>query len=144
MNMSREEFLRRFPDEAHQLERNQKAQDAVIQQTLNTPAKKRIRQSAKPLMNKLETDFFLYIMRHLPDAKIRAQAKRYKLANGLWYKPDFIAQVHGRETAWEVKGPHAFRGGFENLKMAAHEWPEVKFILAWKEGGSWNTQDVLP
>ena len=44
----------------------------------------------------------------------------------------------------EVKGPHAFRRGFENLKMAAHKYPWIKWVLVWKENGEWREQTVLP
>lgn len=105
--------------------------------------KKRIRQDSKSLLNKLEMEY--YNLLKLTDVKhLRLQAKRYKLANGLWYKVDFTGIIDGRETAWEVKGPHAFRGGFENLKMAASCWPEVCWRLVWKEHGHWQCQEVLP
>lgn len=110
------------------------------------PSPKRLRQSSKPLLNKLESEYLERLKLTWPNGIIRAQAKRYMLANGLWYKPDFTALLPGSsgETAWEVKGPHAWRGGFENLKMAAHEWPEVQFILAWKQDGEWVSQEILP
>ena len=77
---------------------------------------------------------------------LKAQSKRYKLGNGIWFKPDMTGNDtrDGRETAYEVKGPHAFRGGFENLKVAAHQWPEVRWLLVWKERGEWKQQEVLP
>lgn len=110
---------------------------------------KRIRQSRRPLLNKLETEWLSQLDRHIGPGQAKAQAKRYKLGNGIWFKPDFTATVKlvggfTQETAWEVKGPHAFRGGFENLKVAAHEWPEVRWILVWKENGLWREQQVLP
>ena len=40
--------------------------------------------------------------------------------------------------AYEVKGPKVFRGGFENLKVAARVHPWVKFYLVWEDGaGGW-------
>ena len=115
---------------------------------------KRVRQSAKPLMNKLEAEFYARIKNEYPNyPEVRLQAKRYRLGNGIWYKPDFTCSAYpvtvgeigpARETAWEVKGPHAFRGGFENLKVAAATFPEVRWILVWKENGQWKQQEVLP
>lgn len=109
---------------------------------------KRIRQSDKPLMNKLESEYFAFLKAIYPFAHIRAQAKRFRLGNGIWYKPDFTSVLHYgdsmKETAWEVKGPHAFRGGFENLKVAASLYPEIKWILVWKQNGKWQEQEVLP
>ena len=104
---------------------------------------KRIRQESKPLINKLETAWYQVlksIYQH-----VKCQAIRFKLGNGIWYKPDFVAtDDSGQWIAFEVKGPHAFRGGFENLKVAAHCWPRVKWILVWKEQGQWKQQEVLP
>jgi hypothetical protein len=34
--------------------------------------------------------------------------------------------------------------GILALKVAASSWPEVQFILIWKEQGVWNFQEVLP
>lgn len=120
-----------------------------------TPAKKRIRQSSKPLMNKLEQDWFNYLSRTLPaDIRLRAQAKKYRLANGSWYKPDMTATTLDlgpalwRETAWECKGPKQMKGisrGMLTLKFAASAWPEVRFALVYKdESGNWKQENVLP
>jgi hypothetical protein len=108
------------------------------------PAKKRIRQSAKPLLNKLETEFLAYLRGQFPDAPIHAQAFRFRLANGLHYTPDLVVWADGWLTCYEVKGPHAFRGGFENLKSAANRFVEIAWRLAWKESGRWQIQQVLP
>lgn len=110
---------------------------------------KRIRQSSKPLMNKLETEWYEQLKFLYANTTIHIQAKRYKLANGIWYKPDFTVCADGGhfsgEVAWEVKGPKAWRGGFENLKVVAHQWPQVQFLLVWKDKqGQWQQQEVLP
>lgn len=114
-------------------------------------AGKRIRQDAKPLLNKLEAEWLSVLEKEFPNyPRPRPQAKRYRLGNGIWYKPDFTASSWpaqygtAKETAWEVKGPHAFRGGLENLKVAASLYPEVRWILVWKENGNWKQQEVLP
>ena len=73
------------------------------------------------------------------------QALRFKLGNGIWYKPDAVIIFPDRAIhAYEVKGPHAFRGGFENLKVAAHLYQQIVWTLAWKDDGEWKTQLVLP
>ena len=107
---------------------------------------KRIRQRSGPLMNKLEAEWFEILKASGWMNNLRPQARRYKLGNGIWYKPDITGNDtrDGRETAYEVKGPHAFRGGFENLKVAAGLWQEVKWILVWKKDGDWQQQEVLP
>jgi len=110
----------------------------------SAPAR-RLRQEHKPLLNKLELAWWNVLHAKHPEVKFRAQARRYKLANGLWYKPDITASMcNGFETAWEVKGPKAFRGGFEMIKTAAHEWPEVRWLMVWKEGVEWREQLILP
>ena len=120
----------------------------IVTQVIN----KRVRQSSKPLMNKLETEFYERIRNLYPNfPPVRCQAKRFRLGNGIWYKPDFTASLWPAptgpavETAWEVKGPHAFRGGLENLKVAAGLYHEVCWLLVWKDStGQWNEQRILP
>lgn len=116
-----------------------------------TPGK-RIRQKPDDrALNKLEAAWFEMIRRRHPNyPEVRAQSKRYRLGNGIWYKPDFSVSIWpdpngpARETCWEVKGQKAWRGGFENLKVAAATFPEVRWILVWKEGGEWKQQEVKP
>lgn len=110
---------------------------------------KRVRQGEKP-MNKLEAEFGRIIE---PLAiHLRAQSKRYRLANGVWYKPDWTGDVFSegcpdQETCWEVKGGKGMKGHAKSmltLKVAASTWPHVDWILAWKENGQWQTQKILP
>lgn len=107
-------------------------------------AGKRIRQESKALLNKLETEWLAQLRRMMPAVTVRSQAWRVKLGNGIWFKVDFCAVVGGQWTAWEVKGPHAFRGGMENLKVAACCYPEIRWLLVWKVKGEWKQQVVLP
>jgi len=115
---------------------------------------KRLSQSQKPVLNKLEERFLEKLKVDYADLTIYSQALRLELARGHWYKPDFFipdAIIHlgtNRKfaLAYEVKGPHAFRGGFENLKVAAriHTW--CMFYLVWwdKAAGGWQRQKILP
>lgn len=105
----------------------------------------RLRQDHKPLMNKLEQEYYNHFLSH-HDGPVCIQSVRFKLANGLWYKPDFFSEsmICSSRCGIEVKGPHSFRGGFENLKMAAHQYPWIKWILVWKENGEWQEQTVIP
>jgi hypothetical protein len=109
---------------------------------------KRIRQSTKPLMNKLEQDWFEVLRCRW--SIVVPQGMRFMLANGVWYKPDFIAFPCGLESqstalrAYECKGPHAFRGGKENLKLAAHKYPYIVWTLVWKHDGKWQEQRIYP
>lgn len=115
-----------------------------------TKPPKRIRQSTKPLLNKLEEEFAGVLKYRFPTGYVCAQCLRFKLGNGICYKPDFVAWPAGfdsqdpRMRAFEVKGPHAFRGGFENLKVAASLYCAIKWTLVWKEDGQWKEQTVLP
>lgn len=106
---------------------------------------KRLRQSSKPLMNKLETELFHFLKANYPeDSVIVPQGIRFRLGNGIWYKPDFVIFA-GMVWAYEVKGPRAFRGGFENLKVAAGLYPMIRWRLVWKDqNGIWQEQKVLP
>lgn len=121
-------------------------------------AKKRIRQSSKPLLNKLESEFLAELKRIAarpptfddPDClkEPHPQAIKFRLCNGAFYKPDFFsfAWFDGKPTAWEVKelrGKNVDRGKLA-LKVAASTWPEIRFFLAVKENGQWNTQEILP
>lgn len=106
---------------------------------------KRMRQDTNPLMNKLEQEYYEKLKLEHPDCApyLRPQAIRFRLANGLWFKPDVTCTWGCACRAWEVKGPHAFRGGFENLKMAASTYPDWIWKLVWKENGVWQEQVVL-
>ena len=104
---------------------------------------RRIRQSHKPLMNGLESDYFHSHLTAI-SAPVSIQDIRFRLANGLWYKSDFVVWWPKGPESIEVKGPHAFRGGFENLKMAAHKYPWIEWTLVWKACDKWMRQTVLP
>lgn len=108
----------------------------------------RIRQD-RSLPNKLETKFGNYLRAFYPSYSFRAQSKRYRLANGIWYKPDWVALMVGdsdigREHCWEVKGPKIWRGGLENLKVAATTFPEIVWHLVQETPTGWDDQIVLP
>lgn len=117
------------------------------------PVKRRIRQKQGDVLNALEARFLAKLRTDYADKAVLSQAVRLELARGIWYKPDFFipdAMLHlgtGKTLAiaYEVKGPHAFRGGFENLKVAARVHPWVKFFLVWEDNGRvWQRQEVLP
>lgn len=121
---------------------------SAIQKTFATAEKKlisgekRLRQSEKPLLNKLETAWLAQLTAMYPGVKIHSQAKKYKLGNGVGYTPDFVATIDGKETAWETKG--FFRDDAAvKLKVAAMIFPEVDWWLCWKEKGAWKTQKIL-
>jgi hypothetical protein len=112
--------------------------------------KKRLRQSTKPLMNKLETAFYEHLTRTLLPSMVLVQAISLRLGNGIAYRPDFFTPTvacmgdYHFGTFYEVKGPKVFRGGFENLKVAAHTYPFFVFALVWLDDCTWQEQIVLP
>lgn len=112
--------------------------------TLHPKLAKRIRQDTKPLLNKLESEWHTILKEAYPEGTIIiAQGIRFRLGNGIWYKPDFV--VFGIKTyAYEVKGPKSWRGGFENLKVAASQYVNIRWSLIWKEGFHWQEQEVMP
>jgi hypothetical protein len=116
---------------------NKAGKDAAVEEAL-----RRIRQDRKPVLNKLEEAYHLWLLREHPGQEILKQAVRLKLCNGCWYKPDLV--IPALRAAFEVKGPHAFRGGFEFLKMAAHEHRWLTFYLVWRgRDGAWKKQEIL-
>lgn len=111
---------------------------------------KRIRQDTKPLMNKLEREWFGIINAQFPNyPRPRAQAITLKLANGVRYTPDFFAFLWpvdaqpSSPTAWELKGKHVWDDAIVKLKVAATTFPEIRFLLVWKDHGDWHQQPVL-
>lgn len=109
--------------------------------------KKRIRQDSKPLLNKLETEWLAMLGFMYPGIKIHAQSWRVKLANGAWFKVDFCASLVGQWTAWEVKGPKQGKNvdrGMLALKCAASQYPEVLWVLVWRDRREWKTQHLIP
>ena len=107
----------------------------------------RIRQDSKPIMNPLEQSWFDYLKLTTNFNNLTAQSIRFKLANGAWYKPDIAGWHFERLTVWECKGGRKMKGiakAHLTLKIAAQQWPDVTFILVWKESGEWRTQKILP
>lgn len=124
---------------------------SIIESIPVVKSAKRIRQNEKPLMNKLESDWFNILNAQFPNfPRPRAQAKTYRLANGTKFTPDVTASIWpdaggpAKETAWEVKGKHSWDDSIVKLKVAASVWPEVNWWLCWKVKGVWQTQKILP
>src|SRR5262245_54780064 len=76
---------------------------------IQTPPKpgKRLRQSQKPLLNGLETEFLGRIKQD--HCHFYPQSVRFRLCNGMTYTPDImVVDMTGRVRCYEVKGPHAW------------------------------------
>ena len=118
-------------------------------------AKRRLRQSSKPLLNDLEEAWAVHLTPVVVSSGCRffAQSITFRLASGVRYTPDFfsfdwpaLGEVN-RPTAWEVKGPQQIQDDAAvKLKVFAAQYPQVRTILVWKEKGSlvWQTQRILP
>ena len=118
--------------------------------------KARIRQSSKPLLNKLETRYLLYLGAQRDThgcfvGRIESQAVKFKLGNGVTFQPDFFCfdwpwvGENSMPTAWDVKGPHAWEDSIVKLKVFATQYPEIRVVLAWwdKDGMVWREQRIL-
>jgi len=115
---------------------------ADYQPAAKAKSAKRIRQSEKPLMNKLESEFFLWLnSQRIP--KHHPQSFTLRLGNGLRYTPDFYSPTGA--TAYEVKGPWATDDSIAKLKISATTYPEITFTLVWKDvNEQWQFQVVRP
>lgn len=110
----------------------------------------RLRQNPKPVLNKLETEYFNLIKDKFPNfPPVRPQAKTFRLCNGVRYTPDLscsywpVEAGPSTETCWEIKGPKSWDDAIVKIKMAAHEFPEICWRFVWKESGEWREQIVL-
>lgn len=119
------------------------AGEAIKQRMATAPI--RLRQSSKPLMNKLETEFLeklKFDYRAFGGMKFIPQSITFKLANGLRYTPDFFSITE--KISWEVKGAWVDGDSFPKLKMAASVYPEISWRLVWKKESKWCEQIILP
>lgn len=111
-------------------------------------AKTRIRQAKEPKLNKLEAEALEWLRATLSGYSVQPHALRLRLANGVVYTPDVIANPiclpTARLRAYEIKGPHAWDDSIVKLKVAAGTWPTIQFTLVWKQDGQWQEQIVLP
>jgi hypothetical protein len=103
----------------------------------------RVRQNSKP-MSKGEREWFAILKASSPPGSVHAHALTFLLANGVRYTPDFVVMPDERMTCYEVKGKHQWEDAMVKIKMAPAVWPNVKWVLVWKDGADWKRQDVLP
>lgn len=119
----------------------------IVQGTFSPPTKPRIRQSQKPLLNKLETDLYDYLQAQTLQT-VFPQALTFRLANGVRYSPDFFCfsfpwRGDMKPTAWECKGPFFRDDAVVKLKMFATLYPQILVLLASKNDGQWIFQEVF-
>lgn len=114
------------------------------------PAKARLRQRTKPLLNRLETAFLARLEhQYQHGATILSQSVTLKIANGCRYTVDFMVITRREDygigiEAWEVKGPKSWEDGMIKLKVAAALYPWITFNLASGNAGTWRIQQILP
>ena len=106
---------------------------------------KMLRQSSKPKLNKTEADYGRRLRMAHPEAWVTEQAVTFRIGNGVRYTPDFTVfhPFGGGVDCHEVKG-YMRDDAAVKLKVAASEYPFVKWTLAWKSNHQWQTQVVLP
>jgi hypothetical protein len=115
-------------------------------------APKRIRQNSAGL-NKTEQAFKEHLEAKYDDDliapnQILSQAVTLKLGNGVRYTPDFMlfwtdSSNASSPTAWEVKG-FIRDDAAVKLKVAASQYPWIKFHLVTRKKGEWQIERVLP
>lgn len=134
---------------AKQLERGKPIGLARAEQ-VRTEDKPRIRQSAKPRLNKTEAAFSLWLREHKPEAIVLEQAIALRLGNGVRFTVDFVtvefaAAGGGRVlTAYETKG-FLRDDAAVKLKVAASLYPWMRFVLvSRRRDGTWSMQEVQP
>lgn len=107
-----------------------------------------VRQRSGSGLNKTEARFLNEVL-ELENFDVKAHGLTLVLANGVKYTPDFIAQGGGILYAYEVKAMRGKRVHVEDdasvkIKVAAQEWPSIKFIITWwdKTKHAWQFQEV--
>jgi len=65
---------------------------------------------------------------------------RFKLADGAWYKPDFLIVMPGRFEIHETKG-HWREAARVRIKVAADLYPWFKFVAVRWEKKQWVYED---
>lgn len=104
---------------------------------------KRIRQSSKPLLNKLEAEWGEALKAAYSNPV--PQSVGFRLGNGVVYWPDFVSLECC--MAWEVKGNQPIQDdSVVKIKVAARLYPQITWVLVWRDKitKDWCEQVVLP
>jgi hypothetical protein len=95
-------------------------------------------------LNKLEAAWFDVLRSRRPDW-IGIEPFGLKLAAARCrYHPDFITLQNGQLTAWETKGKWFTDDGKVKLKVAAREYPFIRFVLVTRDKTGWTESEVKP
>lgn len=127
--------------------RNSRNREAIVKAVFAPLPRPTLRQERGPRLNELETRTLRQLQNDHQLTTFHAQAIRFRLANGAWYKPDLWALRGGRLLCWECKCFKAKGApkGILAVKVAASQYPEVDFWLVTQErGGPLRFERVLP
>lgn len=141
--MTEEQLRQRFPRASEDFIRaNASNLDARTVPEAPKAVMHRLRQRSGPKLNKTEQAFLEYLNARYDPKDIRAQAVTLVIGNGVRYTVDFTNLRAG--LAWETKG-HMRDDAAVKLKVAAAQYPEIKFHLVTRaKGAGWAIQEILP
>ena len=95
-------------------------------------------------LNRLETEW-LAVLRDVGYPWIGIQAVTIKIGDRCRYTPDFIVlNNEGAIIAFETKGKHFWDDAKVKLKVAARQFPFIRFILVTKVDGQFQQEDIRP
>lgn len=95
-------------------------------------------------LNQLERAW-LRELRQRPSDWLGIQPVGFKLASHRTrYHPDFVTLSNGRLTAWECKGPQFWDDAKVKLKVAARQYPFIRFVLVKRQEGRWIELEIKP
>lgn len=148
--MDADELRKRFPKASEDFIRRNTTPTPNLDRVVAAGApKKRIQQHQGDGMNNWERQFRGVLVTQWVHVHREVSLP---LANGVRYKLDFLCvgileEGRFQIAGFEVKGM-ARATGIVKLKVAAKEFPWIKFHLVTKQkkkdGGGWNVQEILP
>lgn len=142
--MTESQLRERYPNASEafiRLNAGASVSPGAIPPTLAPAGAKRLRQRTEPKLNKTEAAFMQWLQERHDAGTIRAQSVTFVLANGVRYTPDFTNLRLG--LAWETKGFMRDDAAVK-IKVAAAMYPEIRFHLVTRKGGTWEIQEMLP
>lgn len=93
-------------------------------------------------LNGLERQW-LEVLRSRPFDWLGIQPMGLKLADNCRYHPDFVTLCDGQITAWETKGFMRDDAALK-LKIAARNYPFIRFVLVTRVKKEWIEKEVQP
>ncbi len=95
-------------------------------------------------LNRQEREYLALLRAAHPSGWVGAQCLTFKLGDDCRYTPDFIVlDAAGVLWAHEVKG-FMRDDALVKLKAGARKFSWVRFVLAKKQGGVWETKEIAP